>query len=286
VIDCTVCNLCDTPGSLEQSTDVQSIRSNVRRFQAETFTVWRCRNCGSLHSKEAVDLEHYYRHYPIHAHEIDPVTRLAYRNRLRSITACGVGAGASILDYGCGHGVFVKFLRETGYSAEGYDAFDATFSDVRTLDHRYDVVTAYDVIEHADEPRELFRRLAALRKPDGLLVIGTPAADQLKLDSDAYLMELHQPYHRHILSESALSAMGKAAGLRTVRIDRRSYYDTLYPFLNARFGGEYLRRAGNVMDAVFEKPRAGLIFGSPRMLFYAMAGYFLPPRGNITAFFK
>jgi 2-polyprenyl-3-methyl-5-hydroxy-6-metoxy-1,4-benzoquinol methylase len=285
--ECTVCNLCESPATFDQASEVHRVRSNVRRFQEENFTVWRCRNCQSLHSKESVDLDRYYRHYPIHSHQIDPVTRNAYRNRLRSITACGVSRGAKILDYGCGHGVFVKFLRESGYDAEGYDAYDPVYADTKALDLRYDVVTAYDVVEHAPEPRDLFRQLVRLLTSGGLLVIGTPAADQIDLsDVDAFLMELHQPYHRHIFSERALIDDGKAVGLRAVRVDRRSYYDTLFPFLNARYGGAYLRRAGNVMDAVFEKPQAGLMFASPRMLFYAFAGYLFPPSGNITVFFR
>ncbi|MFZ0010542.1 MAG: hypothetical protein WAL97_01360, partial [Halobacteriota archaeon] len=39
------------------------IRSSVREFGAETFTVWRCAKCGSLHATEPIDYDRYYRHY-------------------------------------------------------------------------------------------------------------------------------------------------------------------------------------------------------------------------------
>jgi hypothetical protein len=60
----------------------------------------------------------------------------------------------------------------------------------------------------------------------------------------------------------------------------------LFPFVNSRFGKAYLRRIGNTMDALLEKQTPGVIFGSPRLLFYAFFGYFLPPKGNITVFFR
>ena len=39
------------------------LNSNVKPFREEFFTVWRCNNCGSLHSKEGIDLEYYYHKY-------------------------------------------------------------------------------------------------------------------------------------------------------------------------------------------------------------------------------
>ena len=283
----TVCNLCEPPGRLDEASEVRQVRSNVREFRLETFTVWRCSQCQSLHSKEEVDLDRYYRRYPIHTHRLDDVTRLAYQNRLRSIQKCGVGRSVKILDYGCGHGVFVEFLRQSGFDATGYDAYVDAYSDKGALTASYDVITAYDVIEHVNEPRDLFYRLATYLKPGGVLVVGTPAADQIDLsDTESFLMELHQPYHRHILSETALLDQGAKAGLEVIRIDRRSYYDTPYPFLNTRFGKAYLRANDNNLDALLEQPRLNRIFASPRLLFYGMAGYFLPPPGNITVLFR
>src|SRR5262245_58461958 len=113
--DATVCTICDPAQGIADALEVRQIHSNVRRFQHETFTVWPCPKCRSLHSKEAVNLDDYYAHYPLQTHRIDPVTRLAYQNRLRSLKKHGLTPEHTILDYGCGQGVFVEFLREQGY---------------------------------------------------------------------------------------------------------------------------------------------------------------------------
>jgi 2-polyprenyl-3-methyl-5-hydroxy-6-metoxy-1,4-benzoquinol methylase len=287
--DATACTICDPAQGIADALEVRQIHSNVRRFQHETFTVWRCPQCRSLHSKEAVNLDDYYAHYPLQNHRIDSITRLAYQNRVRSLKKHGLKPDHTILDYGCGQGVFVEFLLEQGYAnkAQGYDAYVPAYADKTVLAATYDTITAYDVIEHVDDPRAFLRQIAEYLRAGGLLALGTPAADQIDLsDQETFISELHQPYHRHILSEPALLDLGREAGLKVIKVDHRYYFDTLYPFVNARFGKAYLRRIGNVMDALLEKQNPDVIFKSPRLLFYAFFGYLFPPKGNITVFFR
>lgn len=112
--DCSVCNVCDCPGTLANSPETARVASNVRKFQQDEFTVWRCANCGSLHRLEDADLEYYYQDYFLQQHQLDFFTRRGYGNRLRLLRKHGLARDASILDYGCGRGVFVSFLRQRG----------------------------------------------------------------------------------------------------------------------------------------------------------------------------
>ncbi|NUO08496.1 MAG: class I SAM-dependent methyltransferase [Candidatus Brocadia sp.] len=283
----TVCNICTHPGKFENALEVKEIRSNVRKFKHEKFTVWRCLNCGSLHSREAIDLDYYYVHYPIKNHIMNYATHKSYRNRLRLLQKHGLKKGHAILDFGCGQGLFVSFLLQCGYNASGYDSYVERYSDRKVLNVVYDVVTSYDVIEHAKQPVEFFEQLVCCIQRGGLLAVGTPAADKIDLsDPERFSMELHQPYHRHILSERALLNLGVHAGLDVIKVYHRFYFDTLYPMVNTRFLKTYVYCAGNFIDVVFEEPRLKCLFTSPQLLFYALAGYFFPPSGNITVFFR
>ncbi len=282
------CVLCGHSATLGQAKVVCKVPSNVRMFQHEKFTVWRCENCRSLHSHENVDLDRYYKHYPFKQHEMNFATRCAYNNRLRLLRKRDVCSSDKVLDYGCGEGLFVDFLHEKGFqNVAGYDAFAEEYSNEAVLEDQFDVIVSYDVIEHVEEPRSFFDSLVNLLAPGGLLVVGTPNAEQIDLSRwEEFSMELHQPYHRHILSEQVLMQLGRDAGLKAEYVYHRFYFDTLYPSVNTRFMEEYVRATGSVIDVVVEEPQPGVVFRSPRLLFHAFFGYFAPPRGNMMAFFR
>lgn len=283
----TVCNVCEHPGKFENASEVKEHYSNVRKFKDEKFTVWRCSNCHSLHSKEEVNLNYYYEHYPIKTQTMNYATRYAYYNRLRLLRKQGLKKEHSILDFGCGYGVFVLFLQQCGYKAFGYDPYVEKYSDKKVLENRYDIVTSYEALEHANQPVEFFEQIAHCVRQGSLIAIETPNADEIDLqDPVKFALELHQPYHRHILSEKSLINLGLKRGLEVVKIYHRFYFDTLYPMVNTRLLKSYVRITGNFFDAMFEKPRWRLVLMYPQLLFYIFAGYFFPPPGHIAVFFR
>src|SRR5690242_5776407 len=111
---CTRCTLCGT-GTLTGSSEVGPVPSNVRRHKADVFTYWRCSGCGSLHCAEDADLAYYYKDYPIKQQELNFHARMGYRNRLRMLRRAGVRRTQRTLDYGCGPGLFVRFLQSKGF---------------------------------------------------------------------------------------------------------------------------------------------------------------------------
>ena len=284
---CTSCNLCDSPGTLYESVDKGRIRCHVRHFADELFTVWRCANCNSLHSAEDADLASFYAHYPLRNHKLDFVTRILYGNRLRLLERQGLRRADRILDYGCGAGAFVEFLKERGYqNTFGYDAFIAAYTDRQVLRERFDVVVSYDVIEHVDDPRQFLSELRDLARPQGLIVVGTPNADHLSVRGNSPDIELSQPYHRHILSRKTLLDLGRKMGLRPVHFARGIATDSLIPGINTRFMWAYIKRTGGMIDVGFEPIRLSLVLRSPALWFYAFFGYFFPPRGNMVVIFR
>ena len=283
---CTSCNLCDNPGTLEEAVDKGPVFCHVRRFAEEAFTVWRCANCNSLHSAEDVDLPLFYTHYPLRNHRLDIPSRVFYRKRLRLLEKQGLRQSARILDYGCGTGAFVEFLKESGFKdAVGYDAFITAYTDRQVLQEQYDAVVSYDVIEHSDDPRRFVSQLADLARPGGLIVVGTPNADHISLRREPADIELSQPYHRHILSEKALLDLGRQCGLRPVRIYHTNTTDSLIPGVSIRFMWAYINHMGGMIDVAFEPLRIPAILLSPALLFYIFFGFFFPPRANMVITF-
>ena len=211
----TICQLCSQPGELATSGEIARIASNVRKFAAETFTVWRCDHCRSLHSKEDVDLDHYYAHYPLAQSKLSYLNKLAFLSRLKLIRRAGIRPEHRLLDYGCGVGHFLTLLRERGYThATGYDPYIPQFADRAALPAPFDAIVSYGVIEHVPDPAAYLRELRELLRPGGMAVVATPDANGLQLQQPDALM-LHQPYHRHILSEQAMRELAPRHGFNS-----------------------------------------------------------------------
>lgn len=91
-----------------------------------------------------------------------------------------------ILDFGCGNGFFVKYLKSIGYRAYAYDKSKAIkkhlqihsipyYEELNDIPNNFfDVVTCFDVIEHTTKPQLLIRNINYKLHKNGLIVISTP----------------------------------------------------------------------------------------------------------------
>ena len=147
------------------------------------------------------------------------------RGVLRSLPL-GTGLGP-ILDVGCGDGLFFEALEAWG-APEGVEAdgalvtdagrsrgpihvgpFDETFAP----DHRYALITALDVLEHAPDEAAFLARARALLTGDGLLVLTVPAFPWLWTHHD----DLN--HHRIRYTKATLRAAAAAADLELLRLE-------------------------------------------------------------------
>lgn len=109
--------------------------------------------------------------------------------KIRDCVADTVEPG-SLLDVGCGPGLFMELAQEAGFRVTGLEynpvlavrarertgaeviEGDFLFSDLG--DRRFDVVTLLDLIEHLADPLAAVRRCRELLNPGGHLVLYTP----------------------------------------------------------------------------------------------------------------
>lgn len=285
---CTICPLCAQPGTYDTAAETALVPCNVRSLTQYRFPVWRCQQCNSLHSLDDADLPFFYEHFPFQKHQLDFHARIGYGNRLRFLKRLGLKKSDRILDYGCGTGLFVEFLKEQGYGyVDGYDAYVPAYANEEVLAETYDVLVSYDVIEHVDDPRAMMRTVVSLVKQGGLVALGTPNANFVHLDPDNLLTpELSQPYHRHILSEQMLVRLANEQGMEVAHTSHRFYFDSLVPGVNTRFMWSYIAATGGYIDAAVEPPQTGLVARSPKLWLQALLGYFFPPKGNMLVTFR
>lgn len=271
------CVLCGHVAQPPAPAELGCARGNTGRFKARRFRLWQCPACRTLHALDPVDYADIYRDYPPNRRRLDVFAQGTLANLLARLEAAGgLRRDARILDYGCGNGVFVEYLRSRGYTeVSGYDPYYPAYA--RDPGGGYDCVLANDVIEHVDDPRDLLRDCAARVKPGGLLYVGTADAEPVDMqDLEPQLMRLHQPFHRVILTESGLHRLARETGFEWVRNWRRSYMDTRRPFANYRFLDEFNRALGHDMDRAMDPAAARILLRRPDLLFWALFGYFFP----------
>jgi len=64
---------------------------------------------------------------------------------------------SDFLDYGCGHGIFIRLMRDRGISFFGYDkadqiVFAEEFQVQKAESKQFEMVTAFEVFEHLEHP--------------------------------------------------------------------------------------------------------------------------------------
>jgi SAM-dependent methyltransferase len=134
-----------------------------------------------------------------------------------------------ILEIGCGHGGFVRLLRELGFDATGTElsswvvelarkTFDVPVLQgrIETLDLTpgFDGIAMFDVLEHVEDPLDTVRRCAALLAPDGVLLLQTPwyrgeGPDWSMFQADE---------HIHLFTEQSIRRLLHGAGLDQVLV--------------------------------------------------------------------
>lgn len=289
-LDCLICHHHIDPNNRAAFV---AFPCNVRAFAGEMFNVWQCPGCRSIHCLDVVDLPHYYAKYPIAKAELTWPFRLIYGNLCKQLTRHGFSKTHSLLDYGCGNGIFVKYLRQRGFTnSYGYDPYapkEGFGSRAILQQGPFDYILLQDVIEHVEDPNALLYQLDALLAPGGYILIGTPNAANINLSkpniSDFY-NEVHVPYHLHIYTRESLNSLGCRQGWESVDFFGKPYHDTLWPGLNARAWNEYQRLLDGTLDALYKSVKLSKALASYRFIFYAAFGYWLSFRTGMAMMFR
>jgi 2-polyprenyl-3-methyl-5-hydroxy-6-metoxy-1,4-benzoquinol methylase len=285
------CTFCGRP--LDRArTELVPVPCNVRRFRHEVFHIWRCPGCRTLHCLERVDLERYYAHYPVARQALLPQVRAAYANLANYLEREGLGRDSALLDYGCGKGLLLRYLRENGYArCAGYDRYSsrAELRDPAVLRPlTYDAIVFQDVLEHVENPREVLLELDGYLRPGGLILVGTPNAERIRPhDLRRFWSEVHPPYHLQIFTAAGLAALGAERGWALVAFRDRGYRDLRHGGWNDKAMTEYQWLTDGTLDAAYEYlpafKRRRLPF---RLRLAQWFGYWYSTKANMTAVFR
>lgn len=207
------------------------------------FHVVRCCNCGWLRQNprpSAGDLPNYYpKDYVPYARAIEDEEKLLTRwgrhygvtKRCRSVERF-VSPGR-MLEVGCGTGIFLNEMHRRGWSVVGLDpnqyasefarkrfgleVFSGTLEEFNPSPEAFDVICAWDVVEHLPEPAKDLRRMKQALRPGGLLVLSVPnlASLDLRLFGDSWL-GWDLPRHLYFFPNNALEKFFRENAMQVI----------------------------------------------------------------------
>ncbi len=195
----------------------------------------RCADCGLTLINPRPSAEHIRHHYD--AAYSAAYTRKAQAKiiRARKRVARLGRDGGRWLDVGCSAGFVVKAATEAGFEAWGVDiqadgiAYGrdtlglarlacGELEDQHYPDAHFDVISAYDVIEHVPDLNRFVAELARLLAPQGVLDIGTPDIGHWRVPRTlARWNELKPSEHLYYFNRKTLSRLLARHCLRIVR---------------------------------------------------------------------
>ena len=131
-----------------------------------------------------------------------------------------------LLDIGTFNGFFVKFLREKGFNAYGVDFNeDAIKNGIGNYNlnghlstsvedfgiNKFNVISAFEVIEHLENPNQFLQKISTLLEDRGLLIISCPNNKMLwRVQVD------HPPHHLSRFSPQSLNEILEKNGFEVI----------------------------------------------------------------------
>lgn len=176
------------------------------------ITYYKCDECGFIQTEEPYWLDEAYSD-AIANSDIGILSRNIGLNKIvTSIIHILFRDKVSFLDYGGGYGIFTRMMRDNGFDFEWYDKYCKNLFAIgheRTKAH-YDVVTAFELMEHLQNPREEFARLCSLA--DNIIcTTALQPKDCPKLDGWWYFC-LDHGQHVSIFTERAMEYLARING--------------------------------------------------------------------------
>lgn len=232
--------ICPNCGSNEYSTELTE----------GEFEIVKCKKCSLIYLLNPPDeSEIYEEYYDIkyskgdykedskfpHLAEIFAINRqrISYLKKYKS--------NGSLLDIGCGNGLFLKTATEAGYNAYGIDVskkalefagkeFGLSVSDKKIEDlinenKKFDVITLWHVLEHFWNPSDELKKIRSLLSDTGILFLEVPNWNSIKfkLSKTKWKGGNHPLYHRSFFTSDTLKDTLKLAGFDNAKRVKISY---------------------------------------------------------------
>lgn len=229
---------------------------------APELRVFQCNDCGLvfLSSFDHIQVSHYEKS-GMHGDELPEITTWLLESasdderRLNFLKPKLVGK--RLLDFGCGPGGFLvkaqnfaenvtgvepELRLQNYFNQQGLQVYPSIAKIFEKI-ARFDLITAFHVVEHLPNPRSVLSQLAGLLNPGGELIIEVPNSDDALLtlfECKPFTSFTYWSQHLFLFNQRTLSDLIQQAGLKMLWIKQVQRYplsNHLYWLARGKPGG-------------------------------------------------
>lgn len=237
------CNLCG-------SEDYRGVFTKPDHFffKDEWFTVVECTNCGLGFVNPRPTYEEMARYYPADYYEY-PNQEHRYKIEARYVQELITDPGDKLLlDVGCANGDFPRLMKGLGWQVEAvevssnsknvsdFKVYTQEFPEIPVHEGRYDVITAWAVLEHVHDPMAYFKKASEVLKPGGVFIFLVPNFASI---SSRHLFIEDPPRHLYYFTEQTVRRYLELTGLEFLKAD---YSDKVFPMSPVNWLPYYVHR--------------------------------------------
>ena len=258
----------------------------------DEFDIMRCPHCDLefSHPMRPPGSDWYDSAYIIRHSIIDTSIRDYYKWAILKSPTKG-----TLLDVGCGEGVFVNYAQQNGFHAFGIDfsqdsidagkrlfglktTYRCALQEVaeKTGVSQFDVITSFEVLEHLENPKKFLAGLSRLLKKDGALVISVPYRDKWPLRE----FNDYPPHHLTRWSERSLKSFFSLHGFNVIDVRLGSRFSSfrmflgylvrviIYKSLGMYRKGLTIQEPGTIKENILKKPAVRFVLSrlKPRLI--------------------
>ncbi|MFC1922170.1 class I SAM-dependent methyltransferase [Chloroflexota bacterium] len=210
-----------------------------KQFTKKGKDFWRCTNCGLENQYPLPNQEELNKYYDESYSEgmyktftdANDMKLATARQRLKEIRKnCSPGRW---LDVGCSNGIFVEIARNNGIDAEGIDVSNIAVSDAHkrglpvfrsTIEefnpgYQYNLITAFDVLEHVLDPISFMQSIFRLLVPQGMVALSLPDQGSIirKIMGKRWYFYIPEE-HMYYFNRSTISKLLNRTGFDNIQI--------------------------------------------------------------------
>ena len=166
-------------------------------------------------------------------------------------------ANKTLLDFGCGAGGFIEIVKQYAKKVSGIElekALQPSFKkrglkvfpnmlEAQKEGLKYDLITAFHVVEHLHNPKRVLKELSKLLNEEGEMIIEVPNSDDVLLtlyENNGFQNFSYWSHHLFLFNEKTMTELVKKAGLKLnwiKHIQRYPLSNHLYWMAKGKPGG-------------------------------------------------